>query len=265
MAAEDERNVLTEEYIQEPTIRMAASSIIGTRKYQQDSYGCIETPMGCLATICDGMGGLQGGERASALAVRMLLKDYLGFRGGDIRSFFRNEAVSIDTAVNRLTDEYGTPLGAGSTLAAVHVKDGRMSWISVGDSKIYVIRDGKLNCIVREHNYRLLLNEMYQQKKITPEQYHEEEKDAEALISYMGMGNVSLMDTEERPLKLLKKDMVLICSDGLYRSLTDRQMEAIMEDNYFDLNRAVCTLTSSALQYARGSQDNTTAVLLRYE
>ena len=68
MYMSDEHNIATEKYQPDLKSYMYASSIVGTRKYQQDSYGCIETPVGCLAVVCDGMGGLEGGERASGLA-----------------------------------------------------------------------------------------------------------------------------------------------------------------------------------------------------
>ena len=89
----------------------------------------------------------------------------------------------------------------------------------------YIFSDNELHCIVREHNYLLMLNELYTSGQITIEQYRHEQSDAEALISYLGMGNVSLMDTEERPLRLLSGDIVLICSDGLYKTLSDQQIE----------------------------------------
>lgn len=260
----DQHNTPTETYTPVPKLTMVASSIIGTRQYQQDAYGCIETPMGCLAIVCDGIGGLQGGEKASQLVVRGLLEDYIRQTDGDIRRFLRVEAIKLDKRVAHITGDQGEPLSAGTTLAAVHVRDGKMSWVSVGDSKIYVLRGGELHCIVREHNYRLLLNELLMNGKLTKEQYHAEERQAEALISYLGVGELSLIDTDEKPLQLLAGDKVLLCSDGLYKSLSDDKIKAIIADNDFDLQRAADELTASALRVSPKAQDNTTVVLLRY-
>ena len=260
----DEYNVRTETYTAVPKLTMAASSIIGTRKYQQDSYACIETPSGCLAVVCDGMGGLEGGEKASSLVVRNLLEDYIRLTDGDIRRFLKVGAIKLDKKVFHIAGDNGEALGAGTTLAAVHVLDGRMSWVSVGDSKIYVLRSGELHCIVREHNYRLLLNEMLSNGKLTKEQYHAEEGQAEALISYLGIGELSLMDTDEKPLQLLAGDMVILCSDGLYKSLSEDKIKAVIADNDFDLQRAANELTATALRTAARGQDNTTVILLRY-
>lgn len=260
----DEHNIATEKYKPDLKVFMFASSIVGTRKYQQDSYACVETPGGCLGVVCDGMGGLEGGERASALAVKTLVEDYIRCSGGDMRTFFRNEIVKADDLVYHISDDTGRLIGAGSTIVAVHIKDGLMNWISVGDSKIYVIRKQAIRCIVREHNYRLTLNEMYMNGKITLEKYRAEESKAEALISFLGIGSVSLMDVNEAPLELMQGDIILLCSDGLYKSLSDDRILAIITDNDFDMQRAADELTAAALRYSGRGQDNTTVAILQY-
>lgn len=263
MNIEAESNIPTVKY--EPQAEMFASSIMGTRKYQQDSYACLETPAGSLAVVCDGMGGLEGGEKASGLAVRTLLESYITDSITDIRKFFRNEVKVIDSLVCGISDANGRSIGAGTTIVAVHICDGEMNWVSVGDSKIYVIRNNELHCIVREHNYRLMLNSMYANGEITLEQYRSEEKKAEALISFLGIGNVSLIDENEAPLKLLQGDIVLLCSDGLYKSLSDERILAVISDNYFDLQRAADELTANALTYSGRGQDNTTVIIVKYQ
>ncbi len=264
MYSSDESNFITEKYVQECRATMVASTIIGTRKYQQDSYGCIETPDGGLAVVCDGMGGLEGGEKASTLAVGMLMEDYLRTPVTDYKEFFYQEAVKLDDLVYHITDEQGKLLGAGTTIVAVHIQGNMIHWLSVGDSKIYVIRSNAMQCIVREHNYRMMLNDLYMKGKISIEQYRSEESKAEALTSFLGIGNVSLIDQSETPVELLKGDIILLCSDGLYKSLSDDKILAIITDNFFDLQRAANELTASALKYSGRGQDNTTVVLVRY-
>ena len=261
---QDEGNIVTKQFGPSCHAEMYASSIVGTRKYQQDSYGCIETPAGCLAVVCDGMGGLQGGERASGLSVQTLLNDYIKISTGDLHSFFYKEAVKLDDLVYKITDENGDLLGAGTTIVAVHIKENLINWLSVGDSKIYIIRNNAMQCIVREHNYRMMLDELYASGKITLEKYRSEEGRAEALTSFLGIGNVSLIDLSETPAELMEGDIILLCSDGLYKSLSDDKILAIILDNFFDMQRAADELTSSALAYAAKGQDNTTVVLVRY-
>ena len=260
----DESNVLTVRQTPECRANMYASSIIGTRKYQQDSYACIDTSDGALAVVCDGMGGLEGGERASSLATGTLLDDFIKNRIVNCIQFFYEEAAKLDKMVYQISDTSGKPLGAGTTIVAVRIKDNRLNWLSVGDSKIYLIRNDTMQCIVREHNYRATLNELLNSGKITLEKYHSEEAKAEALTSFIGIGNVSLIDINETEFELIEGDILLLCSDGLYKSLTETQILAIIKDNYFDCQRAADTLTSSALEFSRRGQDNTTVVIVKY-
>ena len=156
-------------------IEISASSVIGTRRKQQDSYVYFRTDKGSLACVCDGMGGLSGGERSSALCTRMLAEDFL--REAPLcapSDFFGWESDKLDEAVSSLRTEAGEPLGSGTTIVAVYLeeKDDRynMSWLSVGDSRIYVLRNGHIDCIVREHNYRAVLNTTLKSYMIVVEQ-----------------------------------------------------------------------------------------------
>ena len=87
-------------------------------------------------------------------------------------------------------------------VAAIVEKD-ELYWLSVGDSKIYIIRGEEIISVCREHNYRLTLDQRLEQGQLTQEEYAAEEYRAEALISYLGMGNVSLMDVNAQPCSML--------------------------------------------------------------
>ena len=100
--------------------------------------------------------------------------------------------------------------------------------------------------------------------KITLEKYRAEESKAEALISFLGIGSVSLMDVNAAPLELMQGDIILLCSDGLYKSLSDDRILAIITDNDFDMQRAADELTAAALRYSGRGQDNTTVAILQY-
>ena len=121
----------------------AISSVIGARENQQDScYMDIEPDGNSIGIVCDGMGGLKGGEIASQQAVCMFVEDFEQVRKteNNFYHFFCNEMIEIDDMVAGLTDERGELLSAGTTLVGVAIKNGFLQWISVGDSKIYVIR-----------------------------------------------------------------------------------------------------------------------------
>ena len=150
---------------------------------------------------------------------------------------------------------------------SVIVKDGNLFWGSVGDSRIYLIRDAQILSLTREHNYRLRLSEALKGGRITREQYAKEEKtrQAEALISYIGMGGPALVDTNASPAALRPGDILLLCSDGLYKSLEDSQIWAMVRDNDLDMQIAADRLVDMAISYRGGPHDNTSVLLIRYE
>lgn len=251
----------------EMIVESAISSVIGARESQQDScYVDVEEDGNAIGIICDGMGGLAGGEIASQNAVRMFIEDYEQVRHEytNFYSFFLEEMIEIDSMVAELTDEAGNMLSAGTTLVAVSVKNGNVQWVSVGDSKIYILRDNQLYSMAREHNYLTLLNQRLQEGSISEEEYASEVGRGAALISYLGMGNISLIDAYPNPLELMDGDIILLCSDGLYKALTEQQITEIIHNYSGNLDAAVTALQEQAAMAAGRTQDNTSIVMLSY-
>ena len=155
-------------------------------------------------------------------------------------------------------------MSAGTTLVAVSVVDGYMQFISVGDSKIYVLRNGQLRTMNREHNYYLILDEQYRRGEITQGDYLREGARGEALISYLGMGNISIMDANPIPISLIDGDIIILCSDGLYKSLSEEQIAAIIRKNPINLEKTLQELQEEARVSSPTAQDNTSIVLLSY-
>lgn len=247
------------------TIKMGLSSILGTRKNQQDSiFGQIDGDT-AVAVVCDGMGGMNGGERASEEAIRVFVEDFYKMQPiYDIPEFMEAEAKKMDSAVYELRNEKGELLNGGSTVVAVIIKKNMMWWLSIGDSKIYIIRGDEIQAVNREHNYRLKLEKMLSNGEISQDEFMEKSKNAEALISYVGMGNVSLMDINVKPFELLENDMVLLCSDGLYKRLSETDIREIISYEEPDMNRAARRLTEVVMQRTVRTQDNTSIVLMQY-
>lgn len=246
-------------------INMGISSILGTRKNQQDTvFGNVDGKR-TLAVVCDGMGGMNGGEIASQTAATIIIDDfYKEYPIADMQTFLYKEAKKMDTAVNNLTDEDGKPLKGGTTVVAVVIEENEMYFLSVGDSKIYILRENQIMAINREHNYRLSLDERLKYGQITEAQYRAEENQAEALISYLGMGNVSLMDINNEPFILQENDIILLCSDGLYKRLSNREIFEIIKYEEPDMDRAAKRLTDVVMMRTRKNQDNTSLVLMQY-
>lgn len=243
-------------------IRYTATSSIGSRESQQDSLFVGEKEGAILAVVCDGMGGMSGGERASELAVSMLAESFFTQEIPYVPAFYKDMAVKMDEAVYSLRD--GEKLmGAGTTIVSVLVNSAGVYWLSVGDSKIYLYRKGQLLCPVAAHNYRLLLDQMLAEGKIDAEKYASEEKKAEALISYLGLGGISRMEINQNPFQPEPGDQILLCSDGLYKSLSDAEIQHILEHRMSPEVKAKMLL-DRALEAGGRRQDNTSIILLQF-
>ncbi len=246
-------------------IQLGMSSIIGTRDSQQDSiFGHVDEK-GALAIVCDGMGGLAGGEQASQTAVESLVDAwFLREEVTDIPDFLEQEAIRADEKVFAQTNENGEPVRAGTTVVAAVARGGKLYWLSVGDSRLYIIRGEEILAVSREHNYRMTLDKKLAKGEITPEEYVQEEHRAEALISYIGIGNLSLIDVNRKPFCLQEGDIMVLCSDGLYKSLPEAEILALAKKYGNDMQVYARNLTMAALGDKRTGQDNTSVVALRY-
>lgn len=252
---------------------VGTSIIVGKRSSQQDAIATSEPnvvdrfPQRWLGVLCDGMGGMNGGERASSLSVKQTIESYRQFVAAgstDIPNFYRELIAKIDFDVSALEDEAGNYLGAGTTFTSIFIDNGKLYWASVGDSHIYVMRDSQIKMVVREHNYLMDLLEMAQAGEITYEEAYSD-KSKDALTSYIGMGGVSLTDIISLPVNLQPGDIVMLCSDGLYRSVSDEEILQIVSGNSENMQKAAESLTQFAMMKNNPYQDNTSVVLARYK
>lgn len=248
-------------------VQAAAGSILGHRKEQQDFAGLVVEDRQILAAVCDGMGGLNGGAVASSGAVRLLLEDYQEERPReDFSGFLCREAARMDQWVASRTGPEGEPLHAGCTLVAVILSEGMLDWVSVGDSRIYVLREDTMVTVTRDHNYRRELEEALERGEISREYFENEivTKRSDALTNFLGMGGIRRMERSVQPLELMDGDMVLLCSDGLYKRLDEDQIKAMLIDNRASAQVAVNRMNRMVMQQALRGQDNTTLILIHY-
>lgn len=247
-------------------VSLAAISVLGDRDEQQDSFGYSLQHSEALVCVCDGMGGYQGGRQASNLAVDWLLRAYQNNSPCDNPTGMLLKAVKeADSAVARLKTPDGVPLRAGTTMVATFIKNGLLYWSSVGDSRAYLIRNGEFVQFTNDQNYRMVLNEKLQAGIISVSDYQREIVRGEALISYLGMGNVQLIDYNTVPLQLKKDDKIILMSDGLYKTLSDEQIARII-DNFSNIQESLQALEMRAKKNAKNNRivrDNMTAVLIK--
>lgn len=251
---------------EERRVYVASNTTIGKRKSQQDDCRyCMEHDV-VYAIVCDGMGGMKGGERASKEAVHQFDRFFHDeYPIADIPTFMEHAVKIMDRSICKLTNEDGKPLGGGSTMIAAMIKDNLLYWASVGDSKIYLIRGNEMVCVTREHNYRLLLSQYYEEGTISAEEYVQEDKQGDALISYLGMGVVKMTDINAEPFELEPGDQVLLCSDGVYKTLSEETIQRIMANAENNMETAVCNIIQCIEEADNPTQDNATVIAMIYQ
>lgn len=239
-------------------------SIIGTRDEQQD-FACLRLDdKKVFAVVCDGMGGHQNGGLASFTASETLLELYERKDPLEPYSvFFQNVVHVLDENVYGLKNDRGKKLGAGTTLVAAAVEGDELTWLSVGDSRLYILRKNECVQVTRDHNYLLELERLKQEKKITESKYEKELSKGESLISFVGMGGISIHDINLKPFVLSPQDTLLLSTDGLHGTLT--KDEILLCLNQSDAQEAARELLDKVESKENKYQDNTTFIVIKYE
>lgn len=245
---------------------MTMLSVLGDREAQEDCFGYDLKNGEGLVVICDGMGGHDGGRIASSVAVEKILSAYRAqYPCAEPTNCLIGAANEADRTVAALTNAEGKPLRAGTTMVAVVVRDGELFWTSVGDSRAYLFRGSEFVQITEDHNYQLVLDERLAGGVISREEFERESLRGEALISFLGIGDLRIIDYNAVPLKLYKDDKILLMSDGLYKLVSDEEIQRIVE-NFSNIGEALQALDMKAkknAKYLAASRDNMTVALIK--
>ena len=243
----------------------------GKREDQQDAFGfwadtdrtaCTKL----LAVACDGMGGLSMGQEAAQVAVHSFIESFLREEGRPAGESLLEAVRSANASVLDMAFRSGCEGHAGTTLVAALVDGGSLSWVSVGDSHIYLYRDGRLNLLNREHNLAARLERLVAGGRLSREEagaYGQRD----ALTSFIGIEELEEVDASEVPLPLREGDCLLLCTDGLYRSLSDAEMESVIHGEGLGApqGRVAEALAARAVSKNLPQQDNLTALVVRLQ
>lgn len=237
-----------------------AEQDIGKRYEQEDYYiysdwyNCETGENGIIAVLTDGMGGYANGKQAAETGAKAFIKSYT-----KSPEFGINKRL-ID-AVNYANKAVCAQGEGGAALVCAVISGWRLYWLGVGDCRIYLYRNGILRKLNIEHNYRRRLVGMACMGEISMSEALTDIK-GDALTSYLGIENITEYDFNDCEFPLLRNDKILLCSDGLYRTLSNREIgEAIAGKCYM----AAYELRKKVLNKRKPHQDNMTAVVLNIE
>lgn len=231
------------------------------RRENQDAYAVrvSEASGHTVCVVCDGMGGPGGGRLASRLAVDAFMDSCLAnLRQGMSREQVKEVAAFAVAAANTAVYERACAdpslFGMGTTLVSAIVLDGRAVLNNVGDSRAYLIHDGRITRLTRDHS---LVEHLVEQGDITEEEARNHPH-RNLITRALGPDRSALSDSYEAVLET--GDWLLLCTDGLVGTVTDQEMVRELVTGADD-NRRLDRLLELAKK--RGAPDNVTAVLLR--
>ena len=246
-----------------PGIELANLSDVGCERSENEDYFAYAEPesdeeyrtKGRLAIVADGMGGHEGGQIASGIAVDFVRQTYFSFPSGDPEEALLEAFRSAQDAIHDWVGEHPELRGMGTTCTAAVLRGGELHYAHVGDSRLYLLRNSTITRLTRDHSW---VNRLVEQGLITAEQAAVH-PDRNVLTAALGMNSPPPADFSERPVALVAGDSILLCSDGLHGLVSDQEMLAVVSG--CDVASACRALVEMAKQ--RGGFDNITVQILR--
>ena len=250
--------------------RLAADQIAGGRDYQEDDYGVLDgRALGydgnehTVLVLADGMGGHSGGDTAARLAIREFVDAYQSTEG-PIPDRLRESLESANAAISSVLEEHRELDGMGCTLVAAVISSRGLEWISVGDSLLWLFRDGELKRLNADHSMAPVFEDMVAAGRITAEEAASD-PNRHGLRSALTGGELRFIDLASQPIPLRPEDRIILASDGIL-TLSEAQIVARLHDaDQENLESLVDGILAAVEAEERPEQDNTTVMLFRPE
>lgn len=207
-----------------------------------------------LFAVADGMGGHAAGEVASQLALQAFA-EALPRQDGSWEQRLVKAAQSANEAVYREARRLERLAGMGTTLCAVYVEPGQASWLHVGDSRLYLYRQGRLLQVTTDHS---LVWELVQNGSLSAEEARQHPR---RNVLTRALGTQETVATDSGTLPLQSDDCLLLCSDGLSGLLEEVQLANLLAASRQEpVEARVEALVAAA--NAAGGHDNISAILV---
>lgn len=227
------------------------------RSDNQDSYHQeLLDDQTALAVVCDGMGGARGGSVASSTAVKAFVQEVkdlvAAVQEPDWPEIMKQAVLYANNLVHTMSLEHKEYRGMGTTLVAA-VATADMVWaVNVGDSRLYLIEEGGICRVSRDHSY---VEDLVERGDITPEEARVHPK-KNLITRALGVDSNVKVDSFRRE---NHGGYLLLCSDGLSNMVSDEELrnEVVAED------KSTCCGRLLSLALDRGAPDNVTAVIVQ--
>lgn len=222
---------------------LIAGNSVGVEKYS--------SPL--LCAVADGMGGKDYGELASSEAVEIMRNQFNQITGvpSDWKDWLQKTILKAHLAVIKKSKELKIKGTIGTTLVAAVITEGKAIVANVGDSRAYLLRNGDMKQVTKDHS---LVSLLVEKELIEPDEIYTHPRRSE-IMRFLGQSADLEVDVFE--IEHVKGDIIMLCSDGLWEMLRDPMMKDILIGTP-NLADACVKLIKAANQ--AGGKDNITVV-----
>ena len=210
---------------------------------------------GSVFMVCDGMGGHAAGQIASELACKTFIDVYLNHPATEVEQALRAGVIAAHRYVSDVGQAVAARKGMGTTLSGLVIRQDTYYIAQVGDSRIYLLRDGVVTQLTHDHTW---VDEMIRMGKLTPE---EAENHPYKHVLTRAIGGEGPVEPDILVEKVEEGDVFLLCSDGLTNHVTDEQIRFFLGEH--GPSEACWKLVGAALQ--GGGSDNCTVMIVRVD
>ncbi len=211
-----------------------------------------------VCVLCDGMGGLDKGEVASKMTCEFIMDFYKKHEFFDYKRYFKQLTDEVNQKVCESSYRDIDNIEMGTTMVITVIQGGQLYYAHVGDSRIYLLNDGKLNQLTSDHSYA---QELLKHGVISKEEalIHPRRNQ---LTRAIGINKEVEPEVCENPIQLELGNIVLLCSDGLTDMVEPTRIEQIISQEE-TLDKISNELIDEANK--NGGTDNITVCLTRIE
>jgi len=232
-------------------ISAAATHVGKVRQVNEDAM--LERGDIGLWAVADGMGGHHAGDVASSSIVNILGEMHPSNRLSAYVDEVEDRILAINERLRRMAAEHEDNRTIGSTIVAMLAQDSHCAFLWAGDSRVYRSRDDQCVQITRDHSQ---VEEMVQQGLILREDA-EQHPAANIITRAVGASDNLYIDVDIE--ELMDGDTYLLCSDGLYKHITDEEIAELLKTK--NINDIPHQLINTTLE--RGAIDNVTVIAVR--
>ena len=239
------------------------TSVGRARDHQEDTVEIFAPPentpqaqKGQLLIVADGMGGHNAGEVASQMAVATIRDAFYADPGADLAANLRSAIAAANDAIFNHSRQHAGQSGMGTTVAMMVVHQNQVQIANVGDSRVYVVRSGKLTQVTTDHSW---VEEQVRAGVLTPEQARAH---PQRNIITRALGTTQKAQPDFFDGVLSEGDVFLLCSDGLTTHVSDAQIQDVLL-TMTSLDQAANRLIQLANE--GGGSDNISVIVARVE